>query len=137
MKYMSLLVLTVQNALLILSMRYSRVLTGAMYFSTTAVVISETMKMVICLLIIFLQMRSFSKFASHMYEALVVNWQDTLKMSVPAIVYMLQNNLQYVAVSNLEAAVFQVCPSMYAFCACTTLHYICGYWKVFQCMFKA
>ena len=31
-----------------------------------------------------------------------------LKMSVPAIVYMVQNNLQYVAVSNLEAAVFQV-----------------------------
>ena len=38
----------------------------------------------------------------------MVNWKDTLKMSVPAIVYMVQNNLQYVAVSNLEAAVFQV-----------------------------
>ena len=37
-----------------------------------------------------------------------MNWKDTLKMSIPAIVYMLQNNLQYVAVSNLEAAVFQV-----------------------------
>ncbi len=108
MKYASLSVLTVQSAVFILSMRYSRVLAGAMYFSTTAVVISETMKMVTCLLIIFLQIRSFSKFASHMYEALIVNWQDTLKMSVPAILYMLQNNLQYVAVSNLEVAVFQV-----------------------------
>ncbi len=115
MKYMSLSVLTVQNAVLILSMRYSRVLTGAMYFSTTAVVISEAMKMVICLLIIFLQIRSFSKFASHLYEALIVNWQDTLKMSVPAIVYMLQNNLQYVAVSNLEVAVFLVCLRLSAY----------------------
>lgn len=105
--------LTVQNAVLILSMRYSRVLAGEMYFTTTAVVISEAMKMVICLGIIFFQLRSFSMFSSHMYEALIVNWKDTLKMSVPAIVYMLQNNLQYVAVSNLEAAVFQVCPALY------------------------
>ena len=33
---------------------------------------------------------------------------DCLKVSVPAIVYMLQNNLLYVALSNLEAATFQV-----------------------------
>ena len=108
MKYMSLSVLTVQNTVLMVSMRYSRVLAGDMYFSTTAVVLSEAMKMIICLLIIFFQLRSFSKYSSHLYEALVVNWKDTLKMSVPAIVYMLQNNLQYVAVSNLEVAVFQV-----------------------------
>lgn len=43
-----------------------------------------------------------------MYKSLVINWQDTLKLSVPAFVYALQNNLQYIAVSNLEAAVFQV-----------------------------
>lgn len=43
-----------------------------------------------------------------MYNSLIVNWQDTLKLSIPAFVYALQNNLQYVAVSNLEAAVFQV-----------------------------
>ena len=106
LKYVSLVTLTFQNTLLILSMRYSRVLSGAMYFTTTAVLFSEFSKMVICLLIIFYQQRS--NFLSHLHEAIVVNWLDTLKMSVPAIVYMLQNNLQYVAVSNLEAAVFQV-----------------------------
>ena len=79
-----------------------------MYFTTTAVVISESMKMFICLGIIFYQFGSFSEYISHLYESLIVNWTDTLKMSVPAIVYMIQNNLQYVAVSNLEAAVFQV-----------------------------
>lgn len=82
-----------------------------MYFTTTAVVLSETLKMVICLTIIFWQFKSFSKWVEHLYEALIVNWVDTLKMSVPAIVYMIQNNLQYVAVSNLEAAVFQVMPT--------------------------
>ena len=108
LKYVSLVVLTFQNAILIVSMRYTRVLSGDMYFTTTAVVLSEFSKMVICLIIIFFQQDSIASYFSHLYEAIIVNWKDTLKMSVPAIVYMLQNNLQYVAVSNLEAAVFQV-----------------------------
>ena len=89
-------------------MRYTRVQKGDMYFTTTAVVISESLKMVICLIIIFVQIRSFSAYASHLYKSIIEDWRDTLKMSIPAIVYMLQNNLQYVAVSHLEAAVFQV-----------------------------
>ena len=100
--------LTVQNAVLIVSMRYSRTLSGDMFITTTAVVLSETLKMVTCLAIIFFQKQTFSEYSRHLYESIVLNWQDTLKMSVPAIVYALQNNLQYVAVSNLGAAVFQV-----------------------------
>ena len=108
LKYVSLVTLTIQNALLILTMRYSRVIAGKMYITTTAVVFSEFTKMVICLGILFYQEKSVSKWLTLLHQGLVVNWKDTLKMSVPAIVYMLQNNLQYVAVSNLEAAVFQV-----------------------------
>ena len=108
MKYTSLVVLTFQNALLILSMRYTRVQAGEMYITTTAVVFSETLKTVICLAVILYQKESLYEFASFMYQSLVVNWKDTLMLSVPSIVYMIQNNLQYVAVSNLEAAVFQV-----------------------------
>ena len=33
---------------------------------------------------------------------------DCWKLSIPAILYVIQNNLQFVAVSNLEAATFQV-----------------------------
>lgn len=100
------MVLTFQNAVLILSMRYSRVVVvDHVYYSTTAVVLSETLKMVICLVIIRLQQQDF---LHHLHEAILVRWKDTLKLSVPAIVYMIQNNLQYVAVSNLEAAEFQV-----------------------------
>ena len=108
LKYGSLLVLTFQNALLILSMRYTRVQSGQMYITTTAVVFSETLKTLICLGIILYQKETFWDFLSYMYESLIVNWKDTLLLSVPSIVYMVQNNLQYVAVSNLEAAVFQV-----------------------------
>ena len=89
-------------------MRYSRVIAGKMYITTTAVVFSEFTKMVVCLLIILYNEKSFQKWINHLFENIVVNWKDTLKMSVPAIVYMIQNNLQYVAVSNLEPAVFQV-----------------------------
>ena len=49
----SLVVLTVQNATLILIMRYARVRPGDMFFSTTAVVMAEVFKTVGCLVIIF------------------------------------------------------------------------------------
>lgn len=81
---------------------------GNQYITTTAVVISETMKMFVCLSIIWWQQPSTSAYFDFMYDSLIINWQDTLKLSVPAMVYALQNNLQYVAVSNLEAAIFQV-----------------------------
>jgi len=48
-------VLTLQNASLILIMRYARTRPGDMFYSTTAVVMAEVFKTVGCLLIIFSQ----------------------------------------------------------------------------------
>ncbi|XP_074873633.1 UDP-galactose translocator isoform X2 [Carettochelys insculpta] len=51
---------------------------------------------------------NMKQFALFLYEAIVRQYPDTLKLAVPSLIYTLQNNLQYVAISNLPAATFQV-----------------------------
>ncbi|XP_048343864.1 UDP-galactose translocator [Sphaerodactylus townsendi] len=108
LKYISLAVLVVQNASLILSIRYVRTLPGDRFFATTAVVMAEVLKGATCLLLIFIQKQGdLKQFASFLYDSVVVQYMDTLKLAVPSLIYTLQNNLQYVAISNLPAATFQ------------------------------
>lgn len=57
LKYISLAVLVVQNASLILSIRYARTLPGDRFFATTAVVMAEVLKGLTCLLLLFAQKR--------------------------------------------------------------------------------
>ncbi|XP_028567932.2 UDP-galactose translocator [Podarcis muralis] len=109
LKYISLAVLVVQNASLILSIRYVRTLPGDRFFATSAVVMAEILKGVTCLLLIFIQKKgNLKQFAASLYDSIVVQYMDTLKLAVPSLIYTLQNNLQYVAISNLPAATFQV-----------------------------
>ncbi|NP_001089850.2 uncharacterized protein LOC734916 [Xenopus laevis] len=109
LKYLSLAVLVVQNASLILSIRYARTLPGERFFSTTAVVMAEILKGITCLLLMLLQKTgNVKELTLFLYDAIVVQYMDTLKLAVPSLIYTLQNNLQYVAISNLPAATFQV-----------------------------
>ncbi|RVE71219.1 hypothetical protein OJAV_G00072500 [Oryzias javanicus] len=109
LKYISLAVLVVQNASLILSIRYVRTLPGDRFFTTSAVVMAEVLKVCTCLLIILLQKRFSLKETLHLLlDSIVFQYRDTLKLAVPSLIYTLQNNLQYVAISNLPAATFQV-----------------------------
>jgi len=48
-RWVSLVVLVVQNASLVLVMRYARTRPGNMFISTTAVVMAELMKLTVCL----------------------------------------------------------------------------------------
>ncbi|XP_054667505.1 UDP-galactose translocator [Grus americana] len=108
-KYASLGVLVVQNASLVLSIRYVRTLPGDRFLPTTAVVAAEAMKGAACLFLLLLQHRgSVRQTAATLREAVVGQYGDTLRLAVPSLVYTLQNNLQYVAISNLPAATFQV-----------------------------
>ncbi|KAJ7219362.1 nucleotide-sugar transporter-domain-containing protein [Mycena pura] len=119
LKYLSLVTLAVQNSLLTLIMHYSRVSTppSRAYSPATAVLMNEILKGSISLVIAFLRVDTptsgtlcnpsacsarIKRLAGDVFSP------DCWKLSIPAILYVIQNNLQFVAVSNLQAATFQV-----------------------------
>ncbi|XP_066499608.1 UDP-galactose translocator isoform X2 [Hoplias malabaricus] len=109
LKYISLAILVIQNASLILSIRYVRTLPGDRFFTTSAVVMAEVLKVFTCLIIIMFQKKgNIRDFVALLFDSIAVQYWDTLKLAVPSLIYTLQNNLQYVAISNLPAATFQV-----------------------------
>uniref|UniRef100_A0A3B4A3L8 Solute carrier family 35 member A3b n=1 Tax=Periophthalmus magnuspinnatus TaxID=409849 RepID=A0A3B4A3L8_9GOBI len=110
LKYISLGVLVLQTTSLVLTMRYSRTLEeeGPRYLSSSAVVSAEFLKIAVCTLIVFVQSNlSLRALNHHLKEEIVNKSGETLKLAVPAAIYTLQNNLLYVALSNLDAATYQ------------------------------
>ena len=62
LQYVSLVTLTVQNALLALSMRYARTRPGEMFQSSTAVLNSEILKLITCLVVVFYENEGLEHF---------------------------------------------------------------------------
>ncbi|XP_077470721.1 solute carrier family 35 member A3b isoform X2 [Stigmatopora argus] len=111
MKYLSLGVLVLQTTSLVLTMRYSRAggSGGPRYLASSAVVSAEGIKIVVCTLLLFLE-NNFSVRATGqlLKEEIVGKPLTSLKLALPAGIYSLQNNLLYLALSNLDAATYQV-----------------------------
>ncbi|KAH9287139.1 UDP-galactose translocator [Echinococcus granulosus] len=110
MKYGSLAFLTLQNVLLVLLSRYVRARPGDMFISSTAVTMSEAVKLVVCVGLVWLveEGGSVRGFASNLHTNLFCDWRDNLLICVPGVMYAIQNNLIYLAVSHLNPSVFQV-----------------------------
>ena len=94
----------------VLLLRYSRVVPGecSQYIVSVAVLFAELLKLVFCTcVLIFMEGGPIGAFALLDRDI----WQrkvDTLKVSVPALCYTLQNNLQFVAASHLGAELLQL-----------------------------
>ena len=109
LKYTSLVTLTLQNAVLGLSMRYARTRAGDMFLSSTAVVMSEVVKLFTCLVFVYQEEgRDIKKTIKVLNDTVIKQPIDTLKVCVPSLVYIIQNNLLYVSASHLDAATYQV-----------------------------
>ncbi|XP_021184578.2 UDP-N-acetylglucosamine transporter [Helicoverpa armigera] len=107
-KYVSLVILTLQNAALGLSMRYARTRDVEMFSSAAAVLMAEVFKLVICVCLVMQESGGVEKGAHSMYSVVILNVRDTLRVCVPSFLYIVQNNLLYVSASNLDAATYQV-----------------------------
>lgn len=112
LKYGSLGLLVTQLVGLVLLLRYSRTHSEGedLYLSSTAVFSMELMKFVTCNVVVFVQcgltpMGWFTEMYKHIWKSP----DQMLKMSVPSFLYVVQNNLLYLALTNLDAATYQVC----------------------------
>ncbi|KAF9469404.1 nucleotide-sugar transporter-domain-containing protein [Collybia nuda] len=129
LKYVSLVTLAVQNAALSIVMHYSRVSTppALSYSPATAVLLNELLKGSISFIIALSRVREVVETPWHRkslwgivcslpYPWTAPFWSlcgdifspDCWKLSIPAILYVVQNSLQFVAISNLPVASFQV-----------------------------
>jgi UDP-galactose transporter len=88
---------------------------GQRYFISAAVFLNEVVKLAICITIALFQIAIDPRFpdtstAAGLFGELAkaVFTGDSWKLAIPAMLYTLQNTLQYTAISNLDAATFQV-----------------------------
>jgi len=109
LKITSLVVLVVQNTLLVLLMRYSRTKDGPRYVTSTAVATMEIVKMFSALSGVLLENGNFQKFMFRLKVEVFQRPIEVVKLAIPSLLYCVQNNLLYFALSNLDAAPYQVC----------------------------
>ncbi|GMK55497.1 hypothetical protein CspeluHIS016_0205530 [Cutaneotrichosporon spelunceum] len=131
LKWISLITLALQNAFLTIIMHYSRIATAPnkTYSAAAAVLFNELLKGAISTLVALKRIDNdmsaqatqkesrnrpvqtgFTMFKANRLGTLrrAVLSGDCYKLAIPAILYVIQNNLQYVAASNLDVATFQV-----------------------------
>ncbi|XP_062266837.1 CMP-sialic acid transporter [Platichthys flesus] len=108
-KLYCLTVMTLVAATYTVVLRYTRTISsGDLYFSTTAVCITEVIKLVLSLGMLTKETGSLSRLKNALVEHVLYSPKELLKLSVPSVVYGVQNNMAFLALSNLDAAVYQV-----------------------------
>ncbi|KAJ9451974.1 UDP-galactose transporter [Diplonema papillatum] len=100
-RYLVLPLLTAQNASAVLLMRAVSSLPGEKEFSTqAAVIMQEVFKLLACVVILLVTEGTVNSAWNKPQEA--------LKTAVPALLYLFQNNTQYLAASILDVATYTV-----------------------------
>jgi len=101
--------LVLQTSATVLLLRYSRSnrVPGELYLATTVVFLTEVAKYLLGLLLLGLQAGPGGLLTTYMREVVGKPW-DTATLAIPASLYVLQNNLLILALTNLDAATYQV-----------------------------
>lgn len=126
LKAFALVLLVLQTTTLVLTMRYSQTQkknkksdeddetddskSPGKYLVSTAVVMGEWVKLGINTFIILFSTHNLNikSFVKDLKKCFITEKSESLKITVTAAIYTLQNNLLYLAAANLDAATYQV-----------------------------
>ncbi|VDN55614.1 unnamed protein product [Dracunculus medinensis] len=111
LKWISLIVLISQTSALVLLLRYSKTqkVDGPKYLSSTAILSAEFIKFFTCIFVLMQQNEwQFTSVKLEIHREFLINSKETLKVGVPAFLYVIQNNLLFLALTKLDAATYQV-----------------------------
>uniref|UniRef100_A0A8D1I9R2 Solute carrier family 35 member A1 n=2 Tax=Sus scrofa TaxID=9823 RepID=A0A8D1I9R2_PIG len=100
--------MTLVAAAYTVALRYTRTSDKELYFSTTAVCITEVIKLFLSVGILAKETGNLGRFKASLRENVLGSPKELMKLSVPSLVYAVQNNMAFLALSNLDAAVYQV-----------------------------
>lgn len=103
--------LVVQNTSQVLLMRYATTRNPSInppFLKTVAVFFNEIVKFFTSLILFFLLTGNNKKAFCLIKKHFFTNFLDTLKVGIPAFIYVIQNFLLYVAVENLDAGTYMV-----------------------------
>ncbi|KAI6197777.1 UDP-galactose translocator [Aphelenchoides besseyi] len=112
-KCFGILFLTIQQASMPLMARSARYRSeDEVFISTVNVLFMDVIKLSLCAGVLIYIEKSFFKFLRLCISEILGDPFDTLKICVPSFIYMVQNNLYYIALSNLESTTFCVAYQM-------------------------
>lgn len=101
-------VMTLVAAAYTVALRYTRTASSDLYFSTTAVCLTEVIKLFLSVGMLARESGSVSRLKNAMLNQVFSSPRELLNLSVPSVVYAIQNNMAFIGLSNLDAAVYQV-----------------------------
>jgi len=105
----ALAVLIAQTVSLVMAIRVSRTQVGAKYLPSTAVFLSEILKLLMAASVLHFQAGGSVGETWNIIQLYVFErYQSTLLLGVPSLLYVLQNNVLYIAISSLEPATYQI-----------------------------
>lgn len=118
-KNLSFLAVVVQNSLLVLLIRYSKTRQHTAYLSSVAVWSAEIVKICISIILEKIHLTSVqhsNRGHNHSLSLGKVSkdmlamkpFQESIKLMIPAFLYLLQNNLLFYALANLSVPTYQV-----------------------------
>jgi len=107
-KLMLLILMVVQNSSVVLVGRHTRssMPKDQLYIVSHFIVVAEFTKLVLSAI---LEHLNYKPICTSINQHIIARPLDFLRISVPALLYLVQNSLLYVALSNLSAPLFQVC----------------------------